>query len=41
MLEPDTITADGLLGLFIGRTFVITETGGYSVSETPIETFIV
>jgi Xaa-Pro dipeptidase len=41
MLEPDTITADGLLGLFIGRTFVITETGGYSVCETPVETFIV
>ena len=41
MLEPDAITADGLLGLFVGRTFVITETGGYSVSQTPVDLTIV
>ena len=27
MLEPCPITADGLLGLFYGHTFIITETG--------------
>lgn len=37
MLEPDAITADGLLGLFVGRTFVISEDGGYPVSQTPVE----
>jgi Xaa-Pro aminopeptidase len=41
MLEPDAITADGLLGLFVGRTYVITETGGYSVSKTPVELTVV
>jgi len=41
MLEPDAITGDGRLGLFIGRTFVITEEGGYSVSKTPVELPIV
>ncbi len=40
MLEPDPITPDGRLGLFVGRTFVITETGGYSVSQTPVELVI-
>ncbi len=37
MLEPDPITADGLLGMFVGRTFVITENGGYSVTKFPVE----
>jgi Xaa-Pro aminopeptidase len=41
MLEPDAITADGLLGLFVGRTFVITENGGYSVSKSPVELTVV
>lgn len=41
MLEPDAITADGLLGLFIGRTYVITETGSYPVSSTPVELLVV
>lgn len=27
VLEPDAVTADGLLGLFFGHTFIITETG--------------
>jgi Xaa-Pro aminopeptidase len=27
MLEPNPITPDGLLGLFFGHTFIITETG--------------
>ncbi len=37
MLEPDAITADGLLGLFVGRTFVITDEGGYSVTKFPVQ----
>ncbi len=37
MLEPDAITADGLLGMFVGRTFVITEDGSYSVTKFPVE----
>ncbi len=41
MLEPDAITADGMLGLFVGRTFVINEGGGYSVCKTPVELFVV
>jgi len=41
MLEPDAITADGLLGLFVGRTYVITETGGYPVSKAPVELTVV
>lgn len=40
MLEPDAITADGLLGLFVGRTYVITADGGYAVSKTPLEMFV-
>jgi ectoine hydrolase len=27
MLEPNPITPDGMLGLFYGHTFLITETG--------------
>jgi hypothetical protein len=27
MLEPNAVTPDGLLGLFFGHTFVITDTG--------------
>jgi Xaa-Pro aminopeptidase len=41
MLEPDAITADGLLGLFVGRTYVITAEGSYSVSKTPVELTII
>lgn len=41
MLEPDAITADGLLGLFVGRTYVITADGGYSVSKTAVELTVV
>jgi len=41
MLEPDAITADGRLGLFVGRTFVIAEDGGYPVSKTPVELTVV
>ncbi|MDR5694011.1 MAG: Xaa-Pro peptidase family protein [Armatimonadota bacterium] len=32
MLEPNPITPDGLLGLFFGHTFVITETGSERVT---------
>ncbi len=27
MLEPNPITPDGMLGLFFGHTFIVTETG--------------
>lgn len=37
MLEPDPITADGLLGMFVGRTFVITGDGSYSATKFPVE----
>lgn len=33
MLEPNPITADGLLGLFYGHTFLITETGREMVTR--------
>ena len=41
MLEPDPITADGLLGMFVGRTFVITEDGSYSATKSPVELTVV
>jgi Xaa-Pro aminopeptidase len=33
MLEPNPVTLDGLLGLFYGHTFLITETGREMVTE--------
>ncbi len=41
MLEPNPITADGLLGLFFGHTFIITETGHECVtSELPMDLLV-
>jgi Xaa-Pro aminopeptidase len=40
MLEPDAITLDGSLGLFIGRSYVITQTGHEALTKTPIELLI-
>lgn len=41
MLEPNPITADGLLGLFYGHTFLITETGREMVTrEVPHEMLV-
>jgi Xaa-Pro aminopeptidase len=40
MLEPCPITPDGLLGLFYGHTFIITETGARRVTDCPDELLI-
>ena len=37
MPEPNPITADGLLGMFVGHTFIVTETGHECVDDWPIE----
>lgn len=40
MLEPNAITLDGNLGLFVGRSYVITESGHEALTKTPIELLI-
>ncbi len=40
MLEPNAITLDGNLGLFIGRSYVITNSGHEALTRTPIELLI-
>ena len=40
MLEPCPITPDGLLGLFYGHTFIITETGSRRVTDCPDELLV-
>jgi Xaa-Pro dipeptidase len=37
MAEPNPITADGLFGIFLGHTFIITETGSECVDKFPLE----
>ena len=37
MPEPNPITADGTLGMFVGHTFIVTETGAECVDDWPIE----
>ncbi len=37
MPEPNPITADGTLGMFVGHTFIVTETGRECVDNWPIE----
>lgn len=41
MLEPNPITADGNLGLFVGRTYIITEDGHEKVTNYPLELAVV
>jgi Xaa-Pro dipeptidase len=41
MLEPCPISAEGNLGLFLGRTYVITEDGHECVSKYPFELTVV
>ena len=41
MLEPNPITPDGNLGLFLGRTYIITEGGHEQVTKYPLELVIV
>jgi Xaa-Pro dipeptidase len=37
MAEPNPITADGLFGIFLGHTFIVTETGHEIVDSFPLE----
>jgi Xaa-Pro dipeptidase len=37
MAEPNPITADGLFGIFLGHTFIITEAGPECVDKFPLE----
>jgi Xaa-Pro dipeptidase len=37
MAEPNPITADGLFGIFLGHTFIVTQTGYEVVDDFPLE----
>ncbi len=37
MAEPNPITADGMFGIFLGHTFIVTETGHECVDDVPLE----
>ena len=37
MAEPNPITPDGLFGIFLGHTFIVTETGHEVVDDFPLE----
>jgi Xaa-Pro aminopeptidase len=37
MAEPNPITADGTFGIFLGHTFIVTETGRECVDDFPLE----
>jgi Xaa-Pro aminopeptidase len=41
MLEPTIITQDGLLGIFFGRTYVLTDGGNEKVTRFPHELIVV
>jgi Xaa-Pro aminopeptidase len=41
MLEPTIITPDGLLGIFFGRTFVLTDGGKEQVTKFPHELIVI
>ncbi|WP_161142643.1 M24 family metallopeptidase [Propylenella binzhouense] len=41
MPEPNPITADGMLGMFVGHTFIVTATGKECVDDWPLELTIV
>ena len=36
MAEPDPITADGLFGIFLGHTFIVTDDGQGVVDNSPL-----
>jgi hypothetical protein len=40
-LEPNPITAAGNLGLFLGRTYIITEEAHEKVTKFPLELVVV
>jgi hypothetical protein len=37
MAEPNPITADGLFGIFLGHTLIVTRDGHEVVDEFPLE----
>ena len=37
MAEPNPITADGMFGIFLGHTYIITDTGREIVDDIPLE----
>jgi Xaa-Pro aminopeptidase len=37
MAEPNPISADGMFGIFLGHTFIVTETGHEVVDYFPLE----
>jgi Xaa-Pro dipeptidase len=37
MAEPNPITADGMFGIFLGHTFIVTDTGHEVVDRLPLE----
>ena len=37
MAEPNPITADGMFGIFLGHTFIVTDTGHEVVDKFPLE----
>jgi Xaa-Pro aminopeptidase len=37
MAEPNPITADGMFGIFLGHTFIVTEAGHECVDNFPLE----
>jgi len=41
MAEPNPITADGTFGIFLGHTFIVTETGSECVDKFPWELMVV
>lgn len=41
MPEPNPITADGSFGMFVGHTFIVTESGAECVDDWPLELTVV
>ena len=41
MAEPNPITADGMMGMFVGHTFIVTESGRECVDDWPLELTVV
>jgi Xaa-Pro dipeptidase len=40
MAEPNPISADGMLGMFVGHTFIVTENGRQCVDQLPVELLV-
>ena len=40
MPEPNPITADGMMGMFVGHTYIVTETGAECVDDFPVELIV-